>query len=102
VGPHSLSIVSLTPFSLSVHPGVVNTDMQDQWEDAYPGILGMLTRNLSLSVGRSPEQGCYSALYSALSDEVVEKDYNGFYLTDPARVSMRERINAYAVAGAAG
>ncbi len=73
-------------FSIAVHPGAVNTDMQDQWEAAYPGILGTITKNVSLAFGRDPEQGCYSALYAAFSDEIVQKDYNGAYFSDPVRM----------------
>lgn len=57
--------------------------MQQQWEDAYPGILGKVIKNITLATGRDPEQGCYSALYAALSDEVVEKGWNGAYFSDP-------------------
>lgn len=69
-----------------MHPGIVNTDLQNQWEEAYPGILGTIGKALSISASRDPEQGCYSGLYAALSDEVVEKDYNGYYFTDPVRL----------------
>lgn len=69
---------------LSVHPGAVNTQMQEQWEAAYPGIVGKIMKNVTYAGGRSPEQGSYSALYAALSKEVVEKGWNGYYLSDPA------------------
>ncbi|WWC59030.1 uncharacterized protein I303_101576 [Kwoniella dejecticola CBS 10117] len=71
-------------YILAVHPGAVNTDMQDQWEAAYPGIVGTITKYATMAIGRDPEQGSYSALYAALSNEVVEKDWNGYYLSDPA------------------
>ena len=61
--------------------------MQDQWESAYPGIIGTVVKQLTLATGRSPEQGAYSALYAAISPEVIEKDYNGFYLSDPVSLS---------------
>ena len=61
--------------------------MQDQWEEAYPGFLGKLMKGFALATGRDPEQGAYSALYSALSDEVIQKDYNGYYLNDPVSES---------------
>jgi len=57
--------------------------MQDQWEDAYPGILGKIMKNVTLAGGRDPEQGSYSALYASLSPEIVSKDWNGVYLSDP-------------------
>lgn len=59
--------------------------MQQQWEDAYPGITGKIVKAFTLASSRSPEQGSYSGLYAACSDEVVEKKYNGVYLSDPVR-----------------
>jgi hypothetical protein len=59
--------------------------MQNQWEAAYPGILGKIVKNITLAMGRDPEQGAYSALYASLSNEIVEKDYNGAYFSDPVR-----------------
>ncbi|KAM7189905.1 hypothetical protein V8F33_009814 [Rhypophila sp. PSN 637] len=71
-------------YALAVHPGTVNTGMQDQWKDAYPGITGQLISWAMKSVGRSPEQGAYSALWALTAPEITEKDQNGGYYTDPA------------------
>lgn len=49
-------------YALTVHPGTVNTAMQNQWKNAYPGLLGKLITNVTLAVGRDVEQGSYSAL----------------------------------------
>jgi len=49
-------------YALAVHPGTVNTDMQEQWENAYPGLTGKLLKNAMYFMGRSPEQGSFSAL----------------------------------------
>ncbi|MCJ1245092.1 hypothetical protein MMC30_002293 [Trapelia coarctata] len=73
-------------YALAVHPGVVNTDMQEQWESAYPGLTGTLLKNAMYTIGRSPEQGSFSALYAATSPEVEEKGWNGVYLTDPGQL----------------
>jgi len=70
-------------YVLAVHPGVVNTNMQEQWKDAYPGITGQIASVANKAVGRSPEQGSFSALYAATSPEVEEKGWNGVYLNDP-------------------
>jgi hypothetical protein len=70
-------------YALSVHPGAVNTAMQQQWKDAYPGLLGKLLTSVMLATGRDVEQGSYSALYAATSPEVEEKNWNGYYLSDP-------------------
>jgi len=72
-------------YALAVHPGAVNTAMQQQWKDAYPGLLGKVLTSAMLFAGRDPEQGSYSALYAATSPEVEEKKWNGFYLNDPAK-----------------
>jgi len=60
--------------------------MQDQWKDAYPGLLGQLLERTMLMLGRDPEQGSFSALYAATSPEIEEKDYNGKYFDDPGHL----------------
>ncbi|KAJ5244766.1 short-chain dehydrogenase [Penicillium chrysogenum] len=72
-------------YALSVHPGTVNTAMQQQWKEAFPGPLGKLLTTAMLTLGRDVEQGCFSALYAATSPEIVEKDWNGYYFTDPGQ-----------------
>ena len=58
--------------------------MQQQWKSAYPGLFGNLVSKSMLALGRTVEQGSYSALYAATSPEVEEKGYNGYYLNDVA------------------
>ncbi|PGG97663.1 hypothetical protein AJ79_09122 [Helicocarpus griseus UAMH5409] len=70
-------------YALAVHPGAVNTAMQQQWKDAYPGLFGKMVTAAMLAVGRDVEQGSYSGLYAATSPEVEEKGWNGYYLTNP-------------------
>jgi len=72
-------------YALSVHPGAVNTAMQQQWKDAYSGLFGKIVTAAMLAGGRDVEQGSYSALYAATSPEVEEKGWNGFYLIDPGK-----------------
>ncbi|KAK4187021.1 putative oxidoreductase bli-4 mitochondrial precursor [Podospora australis] len=70
-------------YAVSVHPGAVNTAMQQQWKDAYPGITGKLLTWAMLAFGRDVEQGAYSALW-ALTDPKIEKEnLNGWYFNDP-------------------
>jgi len=69
-------------YALSVHPGAVNTAMQQQWKDAYPGLFGKLVTAVMLAGGRDVEQGSYSALWAASSPEIEEKGYNGYYFQD--------------------
>lgn len=73
-------------YALSVHPGAVDTAMQQQWKDAYPGIVGRLLTTTMRAISRNPEQGACSALYAAISPEVEERGWNGYYLTDPGQL----------------
>ncbi|KAJ9144989.1 Short-chain dehydrogenase TIC 32, chloroplastic [Pleurostoma richardsiae] len=69
----------------SVHPGAVNTAMQQQWKDAYPGLTGKLLTWSMLAFGRNPEQGSYSALWALTAPEIEENGQNGWYFNDPGR-----------------
>lgn len=64
--------------------------MQQQWEAAYPGLLGKVIKLSSLALGRDVEQGAASGLWAAISPEIVEKGYNGYYFTDPVSKSNEE------------
>ncbi|KAJ4246527.1 hypothetical protein NW762_013467 [Fusarium torreyae] len=70
-------------YALSVHPGAVNTAMQQQWKDAYPGLTGKLLSWSMLAIGRDVEQGSYSALWALTSPRIEEEDLNGYYFVDP-------------------
>jgi len=88
-------------FALSVHPGAVNTAMQQQWKDAYPGIVGKLLTSAMLFVGRDVEQGSYSALYAATSPEIEEKKWNGYYFSDPGQPGKESKQASDPALGAA-
>jgi len=88
-------------YVLSVHPGAVNTAMQQQWKDAYPGLFGKMVSNAMLAVGRDVEQGSYSALYAATSPEVEENGWNGFYLSDPGKPGKESKQASDPALGAA-
>ncbi|KAK4120570.1 NAD(P)-binding protein [Parathielavia appendiculata] len=65
--------------AVAVHPGAVNTAMQQQWKDAYPGVTGKLLTWAMLAFGRDVQQGSYSALWALTSDKVQ----SGWYYSDP-------------------
>lgn len=56
--------------------------MQNQWEDAYPGVAGTLLKKMAIATSRNPEQGAYSGLYAACSDDIVKNKWNGEYFQD--------------------
>jgi hypothetical protein len=88
-------------YALAVHPGAVsphvpnsettsshhqvNTAMQDQWKDAYPGFTGHLISYAMKFIGRDVEQGSYSALWALTASEIDEKHTNGAYFVDPGK-----------------
>ncbi|KAK7429824.1 hypothetical protein QQZ08_003669 [Neonectria magnoliae] len=88
-------------FALSVHPGTVNTNMQQQWKDAYPGITGNLILWAMTAVGRDPEQGSYVALWALTAQEISEKNQNGYYYTDPGKEGKESSQASNAELGAA-
>lgn len=59
--------------------------MQQQWKDAYPGLLGKVLTTAMLAIGRDVEQGAFSALWAATSPEIEEKSWNGYYFSDSAQ-----------------
>lgn len=69
-------------YALSVHPGAVNTAMQQQWKDAYPGLTGKLLTWSMLAVGRDPEQGAFSALWALTDPKIENEEMNGWYFSD--------------------
>jgi hypothetical protein len=75
--------------------------MQQQWKDAYPGLLGKLLTAAMLTGGRDVEQGSYSALYAATSPEVEEKKWNGYYLSDPGQPGKESKQASDPALGAA-
>lgn len=68
-------------WAVSVHPGAVNTAMQQQWKDAYPGVTGTLLSWAMLAFGRDVKQGSYSALWALTSPDIK----NGWYYNDPGQ-----------------
>ncbi|CAG8908482.1 unnamed protein product [Penicillium egyptiacum] len=88
-------------YALSVHPGAVNTAMQQQWKEAYPGITGKLITSAMLAMGRDVEQGSFSALYAASSPDIEERGWNGYYLTDPGEKGKESAQASNANLGAA-
>ncbi|KAF2462558.1 NAD(P)-binding protein [Lindgomyces ingoldianus] len=61
-GRTKLAIIVGVKYTLSVHPGAVNTAMQQQWKGAYPRLFGKMLTGIMLAGGRDVEQGSYSAL----------------------------------------
>ncbi|KZV92424.1 NAD(P)-binding protein [Exidia glandulosa HHB12029] len=80
---------------LSVHPGAVSTEIQDQFQQAFGETLGKVIKYLQTPLMRSPEEGSLGTLWCAVSPEVEEmmrggeggegKLEQGAYVTDPGK-----------------
>ncbi|KDQ54457.1 hypothetical protein JAAARDRAFT_60459 [Jaapia argillacea MUCL 33604] len=69
---------------ISVHPGTVDTDLQEAWSRSY-GWLGKLINPISRKVGKSALEGAEASLWAATSDEINEsnwQDYQGNYYSE--------------------
>jgi len=73
-------------YVLAVHPGAVNTKMQEQWQDSYPGLMGKSIEAVTEFFGRSPEQGARSALWCCTAPEIVENNHQAAYVQDVKKV----------------
>lgn len=83
---------------LSVHPGAVSTEIQDQFQQAFGETLGKVIKYLQTPLMRSPEEGSLGTLWCAVSPEVEEMMRGGeggegtlgqgAYVTDPGKVRL--------------
>lgn len=72
--------------ALSVHPGAVDTEIQEQVKSAFGKALGTVITTLQTPFLRSPEEGSIGTLWAAVAPEVEEKHYQGVYVPDPGKV----------------
>ncbi|OJT13397.1 WW domain-containing oxidoreductase [Trametes pubescens] len=71
--------------AISVHPGMVDTEVQKAWGQSY-GIVGDVIDTLSRAAGKSAEEGAEASLWAATSTDINEgnwKDYQAMYYTEP-------------------
>lgn len=72
--------------ALSVHPGAVDTEIQQQVKSAFGNTLGSIITGLQTPFLRSPQEGSIGTLWAAVAPEVEEKHYQGVYVPDPGKV----------------
>ncbi|KAI9063399.1 NAD-P-binding protein [Trametes sanguinea] len=71
--------------AMSVHPGMVDTELQKAWQQSY-GTIGKVIDKLSRLGGKSAEEGAEASLWAATCTDINEenwKDYQGKYYTEP-------------------
>ncbi|KAH9894194.1 NAD-P-binding protein [Cubamyces lactineus] len=80
-----LSDSSKPILAISVHPGMVDTEVQKAWGESY-GVVGQVIDKLSRLGGKSAEEGAEASLWAATSTDINEsnwKEYQGKYYTEP-------------------
>ena len=77
-----LADASKPVLAISVHPGMVDTDVQFAWAESY-GALGKIVEKLSRLAGKSSEEGAEASLWAAVSTDINETNWKEF------QVSMR-------------
>ncbi|KAI0757274.1 NAD(P)-binding protein [Daedaleopsis nitida] len=82
--------------AISVHPGMVDTEVQNGWRESY-GPLGTIVDKLSRLGGKSAEEGAEASLWAAVSTDINQsnwKEYQGKYYTEPYGNSDQESNQA--------
>jgi len=82
---HAIDPFAEKILALSVHPGAVDTEIQDQVKSAFGHTLGTIVQTLQTPFLRSPEEGSIGTLWAAIAPEVEEKNYQGVYVVDPGK-----------------
>ncbi|EJD44284.1 short chain dehydrogenase/reductase family protein [Auricularia subglabra TFB-10046 SS5] len=89
----ALAQIAIAPYpegilALSVHPGAVSTDIQQQVKEAFGTVLGSAMLALQTPMLRAPDEGSLGVLWAATVDVDAEniKELQGAYVTDPGKI----------------
>ncbi|KAI0786426.1 hypothetical protein C8Q75DRAFT_720912 [Abortiporus biennis] len=69
----------------SVHPGTVDTELQQAWVESYGNIVGKLIERMTIAVAKSAPEGAEASLWAATSPDIHEgnwKNFQGNYYTE--------------------
>ncbi|EIN09840.1 NAD(P)-binding protein [Punctularia strigosozonata HHB-11173 SS5] len=69
----------------AVHPGTVDTDLQEGWAETY-GVAGKIADVVMRKVGKSAEEGAEACLWAATSTDITPenfKEFQGNYYSEP-------------------
>ena len=61
----------------SVHPGMVDTEVQNAWSESY-GPLGVIVDKLSRIGGKSAEEGAEASLWAAVSADINQDNWKEY------------------------
>jgi len=83
---HAIQPFSEKIIALSVHPGAVDTEIQNQPQEAFGYLPGLALKYLQTPFLRTAEGGSLGTLWAAVSPEVEQQNLQGCYITDPGKV----------------
>ncbi|KAI0921952.1 hypothetical protein AcW1_004207 [Taiwanofungus camphoratus] len=63
--------------AISVHPGTVDTDVQNQWDESY-GVLGKALNVMTRVVRKNAAEGAEASLWAATSTDIFEGNWKDF------------------------
>lgn len=66
--------------AISVHPGMVDTEVQVAWSESY-GPLGKIIEKLSRLGGKSAEEGAEASLWAAVSTDINQNNWKDFQVS---------------------
>ena len=75
-----LSDSSKPILAISVHPGMVDTEVQKAWGESY-GIVGQVIDKLSRLGGKSAEEGAEASLWAATSTDINESNWKEYQVS---------------------
>lgn len=81
--------------AISVHPGTVDTDLQNTWTESY-GMLGKMIELVTRKVAKSAPEGAEAGLWAATWDGINKENWSQFQVSSHSRVvCLLKLINAF-------
>lgn len=62
----------------SVHPGTVDTEVQQAWTESYGSIFGKALEQLTKLVGKSAPEGAEASLWAATSEDILADNWKDY------------------------
>lgn len=62
----------------SVHPGTVDTEVQQAWTESYGSIFGKALEQLTKLVGKSAPEGAEASLWAATSEDIFADNWKDY------------------------
>ncbi|KAI0069896.1 NAD-P-binding protein [Panus rudis PR-1116 ss-1] len=72
--------------AISVHPGMVDTEVQGAWTESYGQVFGKAMEILNAKLGKTAPEGAEASLWAAVSTDInIEnwQEYQGRYFSEP-------------------